>query len=290
MKRRTKRILYVIIAVLVVIWGISALKTSLSPAIGLLEIDGVIAESIPFLDAIKDFQDDKYIKAVVVRLDSPGGKVGPSQEIYDALMKLKKKKPVIVSMGSLGASGAYYISLAGDTVYALPGTMTGSIGVIMEFFDVSSGMTKIGVKPENITAGTLKDAGSPFRPMTENERKYFKGLVDDVHEQFIEAVAKNRKLKPEQVRTLADGRVYTGRQAVKAGLVDRLGGLPEAVEDAKKRAGITGEPRIIRPDVSGGIWASLKKFLGMYAPVPLRADLTHGLEYSRSVRLEYNMN
>jgi protease-4 len=289
MKRKTKWIL-VIIAVIAIIWGIDALKTSLSPAVGLLEVNGIIAESMPYLDAIKDFQDDKSVKAVVVRLDSPGGKVGPSQEIYNALIKLKKKKPIIVSMGSLGASGAYYIALSGDTVYALPGTMTGSIGVIMEFFDVSNGMNKLGIKPENITAGTLKDAGSPFRHMKENERKYFKDLVDDVHEQFIEAVSKNRKIKTETVRTLADGRVFTGRQALKAGLIDKLGGLQEAVDEAKMKAGLVGEARIIRPDVSGGVWASLKKLLGIYAPIPLRADPTQGLGYTQSVRLEYNMN
>ena len=289
MKRKTKWIL-IIIAAIAVIWGIGALKTSLSPAIGLLEVNGIIAESIPYLDAIKDFRDDKSVKAVVVRLDSPGGKVGPSQEIYDALLKLKKKKPIIVTMGSLGASGAYYIALSGDTIYALPGTMTGSIGVIMEFFDVSTGMNKLGIKPENITAGTMKDAGSPFRPMKETERKYFKDLVDDVHDQFIEAVSKNRKIKTETVRTLADGRVFTGRQALKAGLIDKLGGLQEAVDEAKKKAGIVGEARIIRPDVSGGVWASLKKLLGIYAPIPFRADPTQGLGYIQSVRLEYNMN
>jgi protease IV len=291
MKRKTKWIL-VVIAVIGIIWGIDALKTSLSPAIGLLEVNGIIAESMPYLDAIKDFQDDKSVKAVVVRLDSPGGKVGPSQEIYNALLKLKKKKPLIMSMGSLGASGAYYIALSGDTIYALPGTMTGSIGVIMEFFDVSNGMNKLGIKPENITAGTLKDAGSPFRHMTEKERKYFKALVDDVHDQFIEAVSKNRKIKPDIARTLADGRVFTGRQALKAGLIDKLGGLGDAVDEAKKKAGIVGEARIIRPDVSGGVWASFKKLLGIYAPIiPLRADPTQGLGYyTQSVRLEYNMN
>jgi protease-4 len=289
MKRKTKWIL-VIVAVIAIIWGVAALKTSLSPAVGLLEVDGVIAESLPYLDAIKEFQDNRSIKAVVVRLDSPGGKVGPSQEIYSALLKLKKKKPVIVSMGSLAASGAYYIACSGDTIYALPGTMTGSIGVIMEFFDVSNGLKRLGIAPENITAGTLKDAGSPFKPMSADERKYFKALVDDVHDQFIEAVSKSRKIKPDVVRTLADGRVYTGRQALKAGLVDRLGGLEDAVDEAKKRAGIIGEARIIQPDVSGGIWASLRKFLGIYIPIPLKADPAQGFGTTQSVRLEYNMN
>ncbi|HPE45830.1 MAG TPA: S49 family peptidase, partial [Deltaproteobacteria bacterium] len=138
---------------------------------------------------------------------------GPSQEVYGALLRLKKKKPLLASLGSLGASGAYYIACAADTVYALPGTMTGSIGVIMEMFDASEGLKRIGVTPNSITAGTLKDAGSPFKPMSEQERAYFKDLVDDVHSQFIEAVSSGRNMEVDAVRRLADGRVFTGRQA-----------------------------------------------------------------------------
>ncbi|HWR68729.1 MAG TPA: signal peptide peptidase SppA, partial [Desulfomonilia bacterium] len=225
MKRKTKWILFILVALMGVGWGFEAMRTVLKPAVGILEIEGAITESLPYLETIRQFEDDEKIKAVIVRLDSPGGKVGPSQEVYSALLRLKKKKPLLASFGSLGASGAYYIACSADTIYALPGTLTGSIGVIMEFFDASEGLKRIGVTPNSITAGTLKDAGSPFRPMSERERVYFKVLVDDVHSQFIEAVSAGRGLKIDVVRQLADGRVFTGRQAKAAGLVDRLGGL-----------------------------------------------------------------
>jgi protease-4 len=206
------------------------------------------------------------------------------------LLKLKKKKPVIASFGALGASGAYYIACAADTIYALPGTMTGSIGVIMEFFDASEGLKRLGITPNSITAGTLKDAGSPFKPMSEQEKAYFKALVDDVHLQFIEAVSSGRKLKVETVRRLADGRVFTGRQARAIGLVDKIGGLDDAVDEAKKRGHIVGEPRIVRPETHEGIWELLKKVLPWNViPLPLRGDLTQGLGMGRPVRLDYSI-
>jgi len=280
----------VLIAVVALAWGVDAIRTSLTPAIGIIEVGGLITDSIPYLDTIKKFSEDDAIKAVVVRLDSPGGKVGPSQEIYSALLKLKKKKPVVASFGALGASGAYYIACAADTIYALPGTMTGSIGVIMEFFDASEGLKRLGVTPNSITAGTLKDAGSPFKSMSEQERAYFKALVDDVHLQFIEAVSASRKLKVDTVRQLADGRVYTGRQARASGLVDKIGGLEDAVEEAKKRAHITTEPRIVRPEMGEDILGLLRKILPFStSPLPLKGDLSQGLGMGRPVRLDYSI-
>jgi protease IV len=290
MKRRTKWILFILIAIGAAAWGVDALMTSMKPAIGMMEVDGIITDSMPYLDTIKQFRDDDNIKAVVVRLDSPGGKVGPSQEIYGALLKLKKKKPVVASFGALGASGAYYIACASDTIYALPGTMTGSIGVIMEFFDASEGLKRLGVTPNSITAGTLKDAGSPFKPMSGPEKAYFKALVDDVHLQFIEAVSEGRRLKVETVRQLADGRVFTGRQARSLGLVDKIGGLEDAIDDAKKRGHITGEPRIVRPETHEGFWDLLKKILPWnITPLPLRGDLSQGLGLVQPVRLDYSI-
>jgi protease-4 len=288
MKRRTKWILFLLIALVVVGWAVGAARTALKPAVGILEINGLITDSMVYLETIKQFQDDDKIKAVIVRLDSPGGKVGPSQEVYGALLKLKGKKPLIASFGALGASGAFYIACAADTIYALPGTMTGSIGVIMEFFDASEGLRRIGVTPNSITAGTLKDAGSPFKPMSEQEREYFKALVDDVHAQFIEAVAGGRRLKVDTVRQLANGRVFTGRQARAAGLVDRLGGLDDALEEAKKRAHIDGEPRIVRPDTAEDLWTILKHILPWNsAALPFRNDVSEGLGMGRQVRLDY---
>ncbi|HNQ86013.1 MAG TPA: signal peptide peptidase SppA [Deltaproteobacteria bacterium] len=290
MKRRTKWILSLLIALVAVGWGVDAVRTSMKPAVGILEINGIITESLPYLDTIKQFEQDDKIKAVVVRLDSPGGKVGPSQEVYGALLRLKKKKPLLASLGSLGASGAYYIACATDTVYALPGTMTGSIGVIMEMFDASEGLKRIGVTPNSITAGTLKDAGSPFKPMSEQERAYFKDLVDDVHSQFIEAVSSGRNMEVDAVRRLADGRVFTGRQAKGAGLVDRLGGLDEAVEDARKKAHIEGEPRIIRSEGTRGVWDAIRRIIPWDTrPFPFRGDPSEGLGMGRQVRLDYSI-
>jgi protease-4 len=290
MRRRTKWILFILVALIGAGWGFVAVRTALKPAVGILEIEGAITESLPYLETIRQFEDDEKIKAVIVRLDSPGGKVGPSQEVYSALLRLKKKKPLLASFGSLGASGAYYIACSADTIYALPGTLTGSIGVIMEFFDASEGLKRIGVTPNSITAGTLKDAGSPFRPMSERERVYFKALVDDVHSQFIEAVSAGRRLKIDVVRQLADGRVFTGRQAKAAGLVDRLGGLDDAVKDAGKRAHIEGEPRIVRSEGEGGIWDSIRRLIPWNThPFPFRGDPSEGLGMGRQVRLDYSI-
>ncbi|MRR38246.1 signal peptide peptidase SppA, partial [bacterium] len=227
------------------------------------------------------------VKAVIVRLDSPGGKVGPSQEIYEALMRTKKKKPVIASMGSVGASGAYYIACSADTIYALPGTITGSIGVILEFFDVTQGLQKLGVSSRAITGGELKDAGSPFRPMTEREREYFQDLAKDVHDQFKDEVAKSRKIPRAKVDEYADGRVCAGKQALAVGLIDRLGGLDKTIEEARKRAGIEGEPRIIEGQPSEGVWEEVKRFAESYAPVGFgtgSARLSRGF-----LRLEYSI-
>ncbi|HNR52772.1 MAG TPA: signal peptide peptidase SppA, partial [Deltaproteobacteria bacterium] len=196
-------------------------------------------------------------------------KVGPSQEIHEALLRLKEKKPVVASMASVGASGAYYIACAADTVYALSGTMTGSIGVILQFFDVSTGMQKLGIVAESITGGELKSAGSSFRPMTDAERRYFEDMARDVHDQFKEAVASGRGMSRQQVEEYADGRLLTGRQALSAGLIDKLGGLDEVIEDAGKRGGIEGKPRIIWRQPSEGIWGSVRDYVRSLSPVPL---------------------
>lgn len=287
MKRKTKIILIIVFALLAVPFGFNAIKTALTPAVGVLEIQGPIDDSIDYLDTIRQFEDDRQVRAVIVRLDSPGGKVGPSQEIYEALLKLKKKKPVIASMGSVSASGAYYIACAADRIYALPGTLTGSIGVILEFFDVTEGLQKLGVSSQSITGGELKDAGSPFKHMSERERQYFEYLTRDVHEQFKDAVSKSRKLKRSKVDEYADGRVFTGRQALANGLVDSLGGLDTAVEEAGKRAGIEGKPRIIKGEPEEGVWREIERFLRSYTPISFGKGSTH---LSRGyLRLEYSI-
>ncbi len=285
MKKRTKLTGLMIVLIILAVWGVKTYRELQKPAIGLIKVEGGITTSLESLETIKDYEEDETIKAVLVRIDSPGGVVGPSQEIYQRLLKLKGKKPIIVSMGALGASGAYYIACAADTIYALPGTLTGSIGVLMEFVDVSEGIAKLGIKAGSITSGNLKDAGSPFRPMTEVERAYFKDVIDDTHAQFVEAVAKGRRLPIDKVRELANGRIYTGRQAKNLGLVDRLGGYDQALEEAKRLAGITGEPRIVQPAEPLGFFELAGRFLDGYAPHSLKT----GGGSLRTVRLEYRI-
>lgn len=287
MKKKTKRILIIILLFIVVVIGIRTIRENMTPAIGMLEIDGPILTSLTYLEIIKGFEEDEHIKAVIVRLDSPGGRVGPSQEVYEALLRLKQTKPVVASMASISASGAYYIACAADTVYALSGTLTGSIGVILEFVDVSEGLSKLGVSARSITGGDLKDAGTPFRHMSDNERKYFEELAKDIHDQFIDAVSAGRSLPRQKVVEYADGRVFTGRQAQTIGLIDKLGGLDDAIEDAKEKAGIKGKPRIIRPKESGGVWQDIKRLVSLHIPVRFRGD--SGTLSGGYLRVEYSI-
>ncbi|MFY9399084.1 MAG: signal peptide peptidase SppA [Desulfomonilia bacterium] len=287
MKKRTKFILMIFIILVILPLGFSTLREALTPAVGIVQIEGPIEDSLEYLDIIRDFQKDDRIRAVILRIDSPGGMVGPSQEIHEAVKRLREKKPVLVSMGSVGASGAYYIACAADAVYALSGTMTGSIGVVMEFFDVSGGLSKLGIAAESITGGEFKDAGSPFKPLTETERRHFKDMARDVHDQFKEAVAEGRGISSELVDEYADGRVFTGRQALSAGLIDRLGGLDAVIEDARQRAGIEGEPRIVwgRPDQ--GYWSNLLDAAASL--VPLSTGKAAGSRSPAAYRLEYSI-
>jgi len=215
--------------------------------VGVVEVTGVIGDDKTFLKELREFEEAPRIKAIVVRIDSPGGAVGPSQEIFEAMRRAQKGKHVLASMGSIAASGGFYIAMGGEKVFANPGTLTGSIGVISEFPNVSGLLRWAGVEMRTITAGKLKDAGSPFREMSSEERSYFQAMLEDVHGQFIGAVAEARKLPEDEVRKIADGRVFTGRKAKELKLVDELGGLQDTVREAGKLAGIRGEPRIEYP-------------------------------------------
>lgn len=217
--------------------------------IGVLLIEGSIEDSSGTIQELKRFGETQEIKAIVVRIDSPGGGVAPTQEIYTEIQKLKKKKPVIASLGGVAASGGYYIASACDQIIANPGTLTGSIGVIMELGNVEELMRKLGLKRETIKSGPHKDIGSPLRPLSREGRAILQSLVDNVHGQFVSAVAKGRKIPEDKVRKLADGRVYSGEQARELGLVDLLGNMEDAIDVAVKRAGIKGEPQVI---YSGG--------------------------------------
>lgn len=183
------------------------------------------------------------VKAVVVRVNSPGGSVVASDEIYHALLNFDK--PVVISMGDTAASGGYYISCAGDHVMAHPDTLTGSIGVISQFVNVEELMEKVGVEAVVITTGPRKDIGSPFRDMTEEERELWRGILDQVYEDFVSVVADSRGLSREAVRELADGSIYTGQQAKNMGLVDGVGTRQAAIDKAAELGGIVGEPRVI---------------------------------------------
>lgn len=287
MKKKTKWIIITVVVVVVGFWGARLVDKALTPAIGLLEIDGVISQSMEYLETIKEYEDDDQVKAVIIRLDSPGGRVGPSQEIYGALGRLKQTKPVIASLASLGASGAYYIACAADTIFALPGTVTGSIGVVMEFIDVSEGLQKLGVKGQSITSGKMKDAGTPFRPMKDDEYAYFKSLAADIHDQFVEAVSISRSIPESKVREYSDGRVFSGKQALALGLIDKLGGFDESLEDAKQRAGLTGRVRIVRPKKNVSLLESMKQLIASYSPLPLGQSI--GIGHGRLIRIEYSM-
>lgn len=219
-----------------------------SDSIGIVNVEGVIVDSESILKDLRKFKEDNYIKAIVVRIDSPGGVVGPSQEIYSELKKLQKTKKIVASFGALGASGAYYIACGAQKIVSNPGTLTGSIGVIMEFANIQKLYQWAKLDHTVIKSGKYKDAGSPFRPMNADEKELLNQLVLNVSEQFKETVLSNRKINPQDIDNIMDGRVLTGEQAKQFGLVDQLGNFHDAVEIAKELAGIKGEPELIYPE------------------------------------------
>ncbi|HEU4683363.1 MAG TPA: signal peptide peptidase SppA [Nitrospira sp.] len=225
------------------------LDLSTEDRIALVRIEGVILDSQSTVMELKRFGENPSIKAIVLRIDSPGGGVVPSQEIYDAVQRVRNKnsKAVIASMGTVAASGGYYIAAATDRIIANPGTLTGSIGVIMETANVEGLLKKIGVEGIVVKSGKFKDVGSPLRKMSEEEQALLQSVMDDVHKQFIDAVAEGRAMEVSAVQALADGRIFTGRQAKDAKLVDELGNLEDAIQLAADLAGIEGEPKVVEP-------------------------------------------
>lgn len=217
------------------------------PGIGLVEVKGMILDSRETVRQLRHFLKKDDIKAVVLRVDSPGGVVAPSQEIYDEVRKFAAKKKIVVSMGSLAASGGYYISAPATLIYANPGTITASIGVIIKLSNIEALMDKIGIKATVVKTGKFKDSGSPVRELTAEDRAMFQSVIDSTHNQFVKAVASGRKLPEDEVRRIADGRVLSGEQALALKLVDRLGTLQDAIEEAGRLAGIKGEPEVILP-------------------------------------------
>ncbi len=269
MKR--KRILVGILAIVVLLFvffsalfliGRLSMKSGLlqlGDKIAIVEVTGVITQSSEVIEEIHQYLADDGVKAIILRIDSPGGGVGASQEIYREVVKAKVKKKIITSMGSVAASGGYYVACASDLIVANPGTITGSIGVIMEFSNFEELLKKIGIKGVVVKSGEHKDMGSPFREMTPEEKKIMQDTLDNVHQQFIQAVAKGRNLDLAKVIPIADGRILTGEQAQQLGLVDKMGNLQDAIDEASKLVGIKGKPQIVQPKKRFSLWKFLMK-------------------------------
>ena len=219
-----------------------------SDRVQVVDVEGELVESRPILEQLKRYEDSNSVKAILLNVDSPGGGVAVSQEIYAEIKRLREKKDkiVVAYLSSTGASGAYYISCAANKIVANPGTIVGSIGVIAEWVNYADLLEWAKLKNIIFKTGEFKDTGSPTRPITENEKKYFQGLIDDMYVQFVEAVAAGRKLDLQEVRAMADGRVFTGRAAKERKLIDETGNFQDAVDLTAKLAGISGKPRLIR--------------------------------------------
>jgi protease IV len=221
--------------------------SKVGPKIAVIEVNGVIESSADIIRQLKKYQDDGSVKALVLRVDSPGGGVAPSQEIYEQLLKFKQDgKYIIVSMGSVAASGGYYIACAADTIYANPGTITGSIGVIFSFPVFQNLMDKIGMKMEVVKSGALKDVGNYAREMSPEDRKMLQSVIDDTYSQFVGVVANGRGLDSIYVKSIADGSIYTGRQALNLRLVDKIGTLEDAISKAGEMSNLGHDPRVVK--------------------------------------------
>lgn len=255
-------------------------RLAIGDKIGIVEIYGVIADSRQVIEQLHDFRDNDSIKALVLRVDSPGGGVGPSQEIYDEVLALDELKPVVVSMGSVAASGGYYVAAAAREIIANPGTITGSIGVIMEFANFQELLEKIGLSSEVVKSGAYKDIGSPTREMSAAERKILQDLIDDVHNQFVSSVAEGRELDEQAVRAIADGRIFSGRRAMELGLVDSMGNLQAAIDRAAVLAGLDTEPKIVYPP------EQKPRFIDLFIEEALNR-LHYALQKQRAVGLQY---
>ena len=221
--------------------------TTSGERVAVVELSDIIINSQDVVRQFKKYRENRSVKAIVFRVDSPGGGVSASQEIYEEVKKTRNSgKPVVASMGSVAASGGYYVSCGASKIVANPGTLTGSIGVIFQFLHFNELMNKIGIDASTFKTGKYKDIGSPFRKTTEDEKKFFEQLLGDVYNQFVDVVAKERKMDRKRVVQYADGRVFTGRQAFEYGFVDTLGTLEDAISIAAKLADISGKPKVVK--------------------------------------------
>jgi len=238
--------------------------------VAVVELEGVILDADLLVRQLREHEENAAVRAVVLRINSPGGVVAPTQEIAGAVQRLRRaKKPVVASMGSVAASGGYYVATAADRIFANPGTLTGSIGVVMQMANVEGLLKKVGVDYVVIKSGRFKDMGNFSRIMTVEERQILQALLDDVYAQFVGAVAEGRGLDREAVLRFADGRIYSGRQAQALKMVDELGGLEEAAEAAGRLAGIQGRPKLLYPRRRFSLLDLLRNQVGLAAVSPL---------------------
>lgn len=242
---------------LLILRSIGGGSTSIGQKVAVIDIRGIITRSDATIKLLHTYRDDQSIKAIIVRIDSPGGSVAPVQEIYSELKKIEK--PIVASMGGSAASGGYYIACAADTIVANPGTLTGSIGVIMQFTQLKGLYDKVGLGHKVIKSGDFKDTGSPFRELTEQERAVLQSTVDDVYNQFVDTIfeARGDLLTRDEVVELADGRIFSGKQALDSKLLDQLGNLPDAIEIAAKMADIEGKPKVVRKEKKTSLFEQL---------------------------------
>jgi protease-4 len=268
--------------VLTVVFSLSGptFSLSLQERIGVILIEGPITESQQIVKQLVDFKKDDRVKAIILRVNSPGGGVAPSQEIYREVRKTIPTKRVIASMGSVAASGGYYIASAADKIVANPGTLTGSIGVIMEFVQLEELLSKLGIGMEVLKSGEFKDIGAPHRKMSEKEKELIQNLILEIQRQFVEAVAQGRNISVEQVQAVADGRILSGAQSKELGLVDQLGNFEDAVDLAKRMAGIKGDVTLVYPKrTRGSLWDLLLHDASLALYKAIRSILIPRIEY-----------
>ncbi len=246
--------------------------------IGVVNLQGTIVKSLPTVKFLRDLRRDDSVKGVLLRVNSPGGTIAPSQELYHAVKRFAEVKPIVASFGTVAASGGYYAAAPATKIIASSGSITGSIGVKAEYASFYQIMEKIGVKPIIITSGKMKAAGSPFVELTPGQREYLTELIMDMHNQFVSDVATARKLDRKDVAKIADGRAFTGREAKELGLVDRIGGFEDSVTVLKALCGIDGDVKVIEgPEEEKPL---IKEILGYIGIIPEGSATGDGLIFS----------
>ena len=267
---------------LLLILGYALLNRSVSPPlIGVIPIEGIILESETVIKKIRELERNPQVQGIIVRINSPGGAAAPSQEIFSELTRIRSSKTVYASIGSIAASGGYYIAIGAQKIYANPGSLTGSIGVIMQTFNVEKLMTRLGIRVETIKSGENKDIGSAFRSMKSTERKLLESVLEDTHRQFVTAVQDNRSIDQDRLNRLADGRIFTGKQALQNGLIDGLASFRETVEELRTTLGLSEDAQLYYPLDKRD---ALLSMFDMESIFPIKKSFTYtGLFYLGSV-------